>query len=165
MNLKAKGEGATLVTIISECGQKQDQIQIITVDEEIVLIPKEVVLVYNRSQSHDPEYMKTQYVSIEARISSKKTGQALDRKLNWSSSNENIVRVNQNGLISPVKDYGEAIITAESEAGTKASALVKVVSEQQYIQDLGGQIIGEPSDQSNPMVTYTFWTYSYAGAI
>ncbi len=76
-------------------------------------------------------------------------------KLRWSSSNNDIVEVDQDGVIT-CKAVGEAIITAETERGLKGTCKVTVTNEEgpEEENEITVTFVSDPNE-------YPFQIYSY----
>ena len=72
-------------------------------------------------------------LSLSEQVTLKATVTGSSKKVTWSSSNKNVAKVNQKGVVTPV-DSGRAVITAKAN-GKTAKCTVSVYSSNIYLSD------------------------------
>ena len=114
--INAKSKGTTTVTTKAENGVKTDTE--ITVRE----------LIKVQSIKFDKTEIKLKYggsAQIKATVEPRN---AADKTLTWTSSKPSYVSVTKTGIVRALAKEGEAVITATSSNGIKATATVKIIS-------------------------------------
>ena len=132
-NVEAVGEGEAVITVISKDDpSKKDTVKIIvkkkTVEAEKVEADKEKITL-----------KVGQTDKIEATVTPDDT---TDKEVTFESSDESVVKVDENGNIEAVSD-GEAIITVKTSNGKTDTVKVTVVKEYKVTYEFIGEIIPE----------------------
>ncbi len=115
----AKEAGTAVITVVTSDGYKEASCTITVTAPEVLVT--EVILDKNSATLEIGEAL-----TLKATIAPEN---ATDKVLSWASSDENIVKVNENGVVTAIKE-GSATVTVTAANGKTASCKITVTDKE-----------------------------------